>query len=364
MRIIHIINSLESGGAEKLVLDTLPLYNKKGVKVDLLVLNGVDYPFMKALKASACCSIFSLGFRSRYNPIHIFKIIPFLKSYDVAHVHLFPAQYWVVLAKLVSGSKIKLVYTEHSTSSRRVRSRIFKNIDPFFYKHYQKIVCITEEVCDVVKKQTGLMDLNIEVINNGVSINTFKNSIATDKNDFFPNSEVGLKTIIQVSSFKEPKDQATLIRSLSYLPNNVKLLLVGEGILQQQCKELAIELKVDDRVLFLGIRTDVPQLLKMADIVVLSSNYEGFSLASIEGMASGKPLIASDVDCLTTIVKNAGILFKPGDAKELSSYIDKLCTNNIYYQDVASQCKQRAEQYDIKFMVDKHIELYSGLYKL
>jgi hypothetical protein len=125
MRIVHIINSLESGGAEKLVLDTLPLYNKKGIKVDLLVLNDLDYPFMNALKAAECCSIFSLGPGSRYNPIHIFKIIPFLKKYDVAHVHLFPAQYWVVLAKLVSGSKIKLVYTEHSTSSRRVRSLFF-----------------------------------------------------------------------------------------------------------------------------------------------------------------------------------------------------------------------------------------------
>jgi hypothetical protein len=103
MRIVHIINSLESGGAEKLVLDTLP-FTIKGELVDLLVLNGVDYPFMKALKASACCSIFSLRFRSRYNPIHIFKIT-LLKNYDVAHVHLFPAQYWVVLAKLVSGSK-------------------------------------------------------------------------------------------------------------------------------------------------------------------------------------------------------------------------------------------------------------------
>jgi hypothetical protein len=78
MRIVHIINSLESGGAEKLVLDTA-LTIKGELRWTLLVLNGVDYPFMKAIKASACCSIFSLGFRSRYNPIHIFKIIPLKK---------------------------------------------------------------------------------------------------------------------------------------------------------------------------------------------------------------------------------------------------------------------------------------------
>jgi glycosyltransferase involved in cell wall biosynthesis len=363
MRILHIINSLESGGAEKLVLDTLPLYNKMGIQVDLLVLNGADYPFMKVLKATECCSIFSLGRGSRYNPIYIFKIITYLKKYDVAHVHLFPAQYWVLLAKLVSGSKIKLVYTEHSTSSRRVRSWFFKCLDPLFYKRYQKIVCITEKVADVVKKHNGLSGSNIEVINNGVLIDIFKSSIPKDKFDFFPNSDANLKIIIQVSSFKVPKDQATLIRALSYLSSDVKLLLVGEGILQQQCKELANELKVEDRVLFLGIRIDVPQLLKMADLVVLSSSYEGFSLAAIEGMASGKPLIASDVESLKSIVKDAGILFKLGDAKALSTHIDELFTNNIYYQDVVSKCQQRAEQYDIKFMVDQHIELYTRLSK-
>jgi hypothetical protein len=72
--------------------------------VDLLVLNGVDYPFMKALKASACCSIFFLyGFvLAIIQYIYLKSFL--LKNYDVAHVHLFPAQ-WVVLAKLISGSK-------------------------------------------------------------------------------------------------------------------------------------------------------------------------------------------------------------------------------------------------------------------
>jgi hypothetical protein len=96
----------------------LPLYNKRGVKVDLLVLNGVDYPFMKALKASACCSIFSLRFRSRYNPIHIFKIIPFKTM--MSHTFI-PSSVLGGISKISIGFKIKLVYTEHSTLVERVR---------------------------------------------------------------------------------------------------------------------------------------------------------------------------------------------------------------------------------------------------
>lgn len=360
MKIVHIINSLESGGAEKLVLDTLPLYNNKNSITDLIVLNGSDYPFLRALRSLGCCSIHSLGLNSAYNPLYIFKIMPFLKQYDVAHVHLFPSQYWVVIAKFLSGSKIKLVYTEHSTSGKRIKSRFFRKVDPFFYRRYQRVVAISEKVATVVRKHSGL-NATIEIISNGVLVDTFKNSIPAQKTAFFPKSSSALKIIIQVASFKEPKDQKTVIRSLALLPSEVQLVLVGEGILKQECMALAKELGLADRVLFLGIRTDVPQLLKMADIVVLSSKYEGFSLAAVEGMASGKPVVASNIDALTTIVKEAGVLFKEGDEVQLAAEIEKLLANELYYQDIVRSGLERAAQYDIHFMVDKHIEMYKKL---
>jgi glycosyltransferase involved in cell wall biosynthesis len=360
MKIVHIINSLESGGAEKLLLDTLPLYNNKKIVTDLIVLNGSDYPFLRALRSLNCCSIHSLGLHSAYNPLYLFKIIPFLKKYDVAHVHLFPSQYWVVIAKFLSGSKIKLVYTEHSSSGKRIKSSFFRKTDPFFYRQYDRVIAISENVAKVVQQHSGL-NATIEIISNGVLVDTFKNSIPAQKTAFFPNSSSALKIVLQVASFKEPKDQKTVIRSLAHLPSEVQLVLVGEGILKQECVTLAKELGLEDRVLFLGIRIDVPQLLKMADIVVLSSNYEGFSLAAVEGMASGIPVIASNVDALTTIVKGAGILFKAGDELQLAAEIEKLLANELYYQDIVRNGLERAAQYDIHFMVDKHIEMYKKL---
>lgn len=208
---------------------------------------------------------------------------------------------------------------------------------------------------------TGLPSSKIQIIHNGVVLENYKISEAKELKDFFPDADSRVKTLIQVASFMEPKDQITVIKALQYLPEDVRLVLVGEGKLQKQCKALANSLKLEKRVFFLGQRMDVAQLLKIADVVVLSSRYEGLSLSSIEGMASGKPFVASDVPGLAEIVEGAGILFKQGDAKDLANKIKKLLTDEVYYQQIVNLCLKRAEQYDIQIMVDKHLDLYQTI---
>jgi len=358
MKILQIINSLNTGGAEKLLLETIPLYNKREIKVDLLVLDGKEYPFLKELKRKQCCTIYSLGKSSVYNPLLIFKIIPYLKKYDVVHVHLFPSLYWVALAKLISFSKIKLIYTEHSTNNKRRNSILFKFIDKIIYKPYDKLITIAEEVDLNLKKHVDFKTSKFQLIKNGVNIQSFFKALPYSKNDFFSKNDL---ILIQVSSFRYPKDQLTLIKSLLLLPTNIKLVLVGDGEDRNNCENLVAKLNLKERVLFLGVRVDVPRLLKTADIVVLSTKYEGLSLSSIEGMASGKPFIASEVPGLTKVVKGAGLLFPQGDSKLLSTYISKLANNESYYTKVANACIERAKQYDINKMVDKHIEVYKSL---
>ena len=127
--------------------------------------------------------------------------------------------------------------------------------------------------------------------------------------------------------------------------------------------ELARELNVEKKVVFLGIRTDIPQLLKTADIIVLSSHYEGLSLSSIEGMASGKPFIASNVPGLKAVVQGAGLLFEDNNEKQLADHIRHLINDEKFYSEVASKCVERANQYDIKKMVEKQVALYETLFQ-
>ena len=358
MRILQVISSLGTGGAEKLLIDSIPLYKNKGVDMELLLLNGNQTPFYKNIQQHNI-TIYHLStgnIKKIYNPFFIFKIIPFLRKYDIIHVHLFPTLYWVAIAKLLAFKKVKLIYTEHSTSNKRRKQKIWRITDRFMYKRYSKIVSITEEVYYNVSSHLKLNKSKYRTICNGINLDVFK---SLSKNTNIENN--CSKKIIQVSSFRPPKDQATVIRSLQYLPKNVYLILVGDGDTRKECEYLVERLKITDRVSFLGIRTDISDLLQSADIVILSSNYEGLSLSSIEAMASGKPFIASNVPGLGHIVKGAGVLFPVGDEIILANEIDKLLSNTEYYNEVAQKCLERSKQYDINIMIDNYIELYKEI---
>ena len=160
-----------------------------------------------------------------------------------------------------------------------------------------------------------------------------------------------------MSAFREPKDQETVINALQYLPDNVKIVFLGEGKTQKKCKNLAKELNKEDKVHFLGIKQNVCDYFQIADYIILSSHYEGLSLSSIEGMASGKPFIASDVKGLSQI-SGAGILFKESDSRDLADKIMELERDRNYYNQVVSKCIERSKKYDIKNTVNSYIQEY------
>lgn len=360
MKILHIINSLHTGGAEKLIVDNIVFHQKNGKHMDVLSLSNTKTPFWKELEKELTGEIFGLSSGSVYNPFLVFKIIPFLRKYDILHVHLFPSLYLVALAKVLSFSKIKFVYTEHNTNNKRRDFLVFKFIDRFIYRMYDKLITIAEEVDFNLKKHLQFNVSKFVLIKNGVNLDMFYQAIPYPKSFFFNLND---KLLIQVSSFTSQKDQSTLIKSLLFLSDNTKLLLVGEGMNRKKCEELVVELKLSDRVLFLGVRTDVPRLLKTCDIIVLSSFFEGLSLSSIEGLASGNPFIASDVPGLKQVVKGAGLLFPQGDVKILSTQINKLLNDPIHYSEISRLCLDRSKQYDISIMAQHHMELYNSLIK-
>lgn len=363
MKILQVINSLATGGAEKLILDTIPRYNRMGIKVDLLLLNGSFHPFLDELKQQACCEIFTLGTSSPYQLKFIGQLIPFFKKYDLIHAHLFPSSYFLVIAKRVLRSKTPLIFTEHSTSNRRFTNKNLRWINKNIYRSFDKIICITEEVKTVVEQHTQVPDDKLIIINNGVDTQKYGKAAPLPRKTLHSTLTDDDFLLIQVSSFREAKDQKTVIRSLKSLPERTKLFLVGDGVLRNENESLVKELGLEDRVFFLGNRSDIPNILKTCDVVILSSHYEGFGLASIEGMASAKPVVVSNVPGLADIVRGAGLLFEKGNAGELSGLLLKLMNDEKFYDETVENCRKRTEHYSIDIMVEKHIELYRSFEK-
>src|SRR5690606_31998035 len=103
-------------------------------------------------------------------------------------------------------------------------------------------------------------------------------------------------------------------------------------------------------------------ILKTVDVSVLSSNYEGFGLAAVEGMAVGKPFLGSDVPGLRDTIGDAGVLFPKGDEIALIFELKKLFESPSHYQNVSEKCKQRAQEFDVYKMIEKTKKFYYSLF--
>lgn len=354
MKILHIITSLQLGGAETLVANLLKLFHDEGHEVGVVVFNGKQTELMERLERECpSCKVYRLG-NSYYNPWYIFKLVRIMKNYDIVHTHNSSPQLYAAIANIFC--KKKLVTTEHSTNNRkREQGGILRLIDKWMYRQYDKIICISkiaeEKLCSYLENNTYN---NICTINNGVDVKAFQQAKPIDglNSDKF--------TIVMVAGFREAKDQDTVIRAMSLLPKNeYELWLVGDGVRREILEKLVKGLHIEDSVKFLGFRSDVPNILKSVDVVVMSSHWEGLSLSNIEGMSVGKPVIASDVDGLHEITKDAGLLFPKGEAHTLADIIQQLFHDPVFYKQIADQCYARAQQYDIRKTVNQYLQVYN-----
>ncbi len=357
MKVLHVINNLEMGGAEKLLALTLPKL-RTSIDVDLLLINGNQTIIYDQLSKEFTGNIFILSKYSIYNPINIFKIFIYLKRYKIIHVHLFPSLYIVAVAKFLFRLKNIYIFSEHSTENKRLKNYVLNKIDRLIYKCYDHIVCITPAVRDVVRSKLRISDNRCSVIYNGIDVESIQNALP------YKRSELNLgndKLLIQVSRFHKQKDHLTLINALKLLPNNIKLLLVGDGETKIHYIDYCKKNNLLNRVYFLNQRSDIPELIKMADIVIQSSHSEGFGLAALEGMAACKPVIASNVEGLNNVVGEYGLLFDKGDSKYLADLVNELFNDKEYYNYISNRCLLRSKSFSLKNMVDSTLALYYSL---
>lgn len=365
MKILQVITSLEMGGAETLVVNLILRLQALGYTVDLCVFNGIDTPLMQKLKReSPSTTIYTLG-RGVYNPFYILKLAKIMRGYDIVHTHNSSPQLFVAIANLFT--RRKLVSTEHNTSNRKRNWKWYAPIESWMYRQYGHIICISEIAemklrdymgGDWLNKESSIYN-KISTINNGVDVKAISNAV--------PDAELlslkkDRKAILMVAGFRNQKDQNMVVKALDILDKEkFEVWFAGIGDRMDDVKQLALSLGVANNVKFLGLRTDIPNVLKAADFIVMSSHWEGLSLSNVEGMSAHKPFIASNVNGLREVTEGYGILFPHEDAGTLAKEINRLAEDENYYKEIAGRCFDRALQFDINKTVDGYEKVYQTL---
>ncbi len=161
------------------------------------------------------------------------------------------------------------------------------------------------------------------------------------------------------------KAHEVLLKAVHKLISNgcdIHVLIVGDGPRRKELEDLSQSLRISDRVVFTGYRTDVPQILNLIDIFVLSSDWEGFPMTILEAMASGKPVVCTDVGGNREAVVNGetGFIVPPRDIKFLSESLFKL----IQYTDLRKEMGERGKERFLKnFTVDVMVKKTESIYE-
>ncbi len=370
MKILHIIPSLEIGGAERLAIDIVGALNKVDkIDASLVVLHdNIAYDVssieqvLKVIPAKIHLSIY------RRNKFDLAKLQNYVDEFapDVIHTHLYEAE---IIAKSLRYSKASWFCHFHDNMPQMARfslKTVFNKslLINFFERSYllQKIkafknnyIAISQDTKNYAEKVLG-KKAKVTYLKNAISFNKFFTTIKVlDKNNVLK--------LINVGSFQHKKNQQFLMDVVNLLVKSgiqVQLDLLGDGEHKKDVMQKCEGLGLKEYVNFRGNVKDVPRYLGQSDMYVHSAYYEPFGLVLLEAMAAGLPVVSLNArgNEDITIHGENGYIFPEANPQEFATCIQSLSEDADLYKRIASKGQELAREYDILDYTKNLIRLY------
>lgn len=321
INVVHITEDMKIGGLERLIAMYAERLNSEVFDVHVLTLNskGPIYEELEKKRIKISC----IEMKSSRDFFGFCRLIAYLKKNDikVVHSHGHTADTIARLAALFAAVPVRLVHMHNTHWSFPFRVKLK---DRILSAVTDRIICCSKAVENFVLEVESINKRYTQVIYNGININKYK---------FCKKKDIKARkfNIVCVASLNPHKGQELLIEAVSQLKDNikdhVKLIIAGEGKQKEFLCNKAIECGISEIVELKGRVDDVPSLLKSSDLFILpSKEREGLPLSMIEAMASGLPVIGTDVGGVSEVIENEknGFLIEPNNAIALQEAIEKI----------------------------------------
>lgn len=346
IHLLHLINSLIIGGAEVALLHYIQALGQENY-CHYVYSFGHDGPIRKKIEALGISVYFGPKRASIKNPfkfcitflVLVKDLLNFIKfnKIHVIHSHLGqPNQLAVLIGKLSGISAFPTIHStnafEDTRSSWDPRVYFIKMVNAIIYRMAERVVVVSPKIKDIIRQTYGLEDSQVVVLKNGIIIeDSFSESQPLGQE--FSDSKNKLR-IVAAGRLVPLKCFETLVKAVAKIveqgQHDLLVLIIGDGEERPRLEKLIAELRVESYVKLLGLRDDVIELMREADIFVIPSSYEGLSIAMIEAMACGLPIIGSNAPGLRECINHGqnGLLFQVKDHNALAECIVRLANDN------------------------------------
>ena len=365
-KIIFLINSLSTGGAEKILSILADEFIKKKYEVEIIFLEKNEFYNLDKKIKKTYLSNFNGSENSikklLYIPILAWRLKKYIKQNNISLIqsHIFRANYVNILAKLFGSRHIVQVVTAGRIS--RYKELGFNGkINLWLIKHlYSKadiIISKAKGMQDDMNKLFYFQNRQI-VINNPYDITKIIALSGEDVTDF--TFDINKKYLISVGRLIPLKRNHELIHSLQYLDASIEAIFLGDGSEKENLLDLAKKLNVKNRVHFLGQVQNPYKYLARSDIFVSCSESEGFPNVLVEAMICGVPVVSSDCvsgprEILTPDKDNEyGLLFCVGDSQKMIEHIKFLFNNNYERSKYIENAKKRAKDFSLENIIKEY----------
>ncbi len=364
VKLLHLVSSGGLFGAERVILN-LAGHNNNGTVPIVGALRNYHNPHLEIIEEARKMGLRTVIFNSygQFDLGTVGRVTKFLKDndIDIIHTHNYKSDIIGFLASRLANKK--WIATNHVWHNTDAKLKIYERMDAFVLKFAHKVLTVSDEIKnDLITKRIN--NDKVKVIYNGIDISLFDNRSTSDdyKHSFgIKNNDIVVAIVGRLSKEKGHHIFLRAAKEVSTRRGDIKFLIVGDGPLKEI---LASEVKnnnLTDKVVFTGVRNDMPQVYSICDILVNSSFIEGLPITILEAMASKVCIIATRVGAVPQVIRQGenGILLDPGDdaglTREICALIDRPELRNM----LADQAhRDVCEHFSVMSMVKHYSEIY------
>ncbi|MEO8209286.1 MAG: glycosyltransferase [bacterium] len=290
-------------------------------------------------------------------------------SIDIIHSHGGVAGMYARFYKKKYNA-VKTIHTIHGihyiNSSNFFKKALSLSIEQFLVSFTDKFICVSESDYELAVKNKIAAPEKTAIIRNGIDLEKFKRKTKDIKLLEKLNLTEDDLIIGNISRFDYQKNQRYLILNTNYIFEKfpkVKLLLVGEGKLSDECKQLVQKSEHKDRIIFTGEVSNPEDYYRVFDIFVFPSLWEGLSISLIEAMASSACILASNIPANKELIRNNsnGFTFDLNNETEFKQKLEQLIGNEKLRKEFSEQAKKDSLNYSENVMTKKIEEEYFKL---